>query len=69
MTFDGAGNLYVADQGGEFTAGAVDKVAPDGTVSNFSSGIANPLDLALDAAGKLYVSDDAGTVDTVTPGA
>jgi hypothetical protein len=38
------------------------------TVSTFASGFSDPFGLAFDAAGNLFVSNDTGTVDKVTPG-
>ena len=78
LAFDGVGNLIVADSANH----TLRKVAPDGTVSVFvgtpgSPGIANgtgadarfnnPLGLAGDASGNLYVADTAShTIRKVT---
>jgi sugar lactone lactonase YvrE len=65
LTFDGAGNLYVADT----LAGTVSKITPGGAVSTFVSGLNEPFGLAFDGAGNLYVADSGdGTVRKVTPG-
>jgi sugar lactone lactonase YvrE len=87
MAVDSAGNLYFAD----FVANVVRKVAPNGTISTVagngspaSSGdggpavnatLNGPFDVALDAAGNLYIADyfnceirkviPAGTISTV----
>src|SRR5271167_1068407 len=55
-----------ADQGGDVfvidTQNAIDKVAPDGTVTGFvgaAQGIGQPQGLAVDSVGNLYVADTA----------
>ncbi len=56
LTFDAAGNLYVA----EFNRNVVEKVAPDGTQSVFATGVNGPDGLAFDSAGNLYIADANG---------
>lgn len=67
--YDAAGNLYVADSG----ANLVRKVAPDGTVTTVAGGggtatcsfsgsatavqLSGPKDVAVDAAGNVYIAD------------
>ena len=65
---DGAGNIYIADSGNE----RIRKVAPNGVISTVAgnggysivdgglgtaSGLNNPMGLAVDAAGDLYIAD------------
>ena len=57
LTFDGAGNLLAADS----VDRTIYQFAPDGTRTVFASGLgagtpANPVDMAFDAAGNLFVS-------------
>ncbi|HSH93570.1 MAG TPA: hypothetical protein VK968_05455, partial [Roseimicrobium sp.] len=71
MVFDGAGNLYVANNLGD----SISKVAPDGTVSTFASGFpysfystSYPCGLAFDPVGNLYVAVMGNSsVNKVTP--
>jgi uncharacterized repeat protein (TIGR03803 family) len=65
LAFDGAGNLYVADDGDRM----ISKVTPSGAVSTFvSTGPNYPFGLACDAAGNLYVANYYGnTISEVTP--
>jgi uncharacterized protein YecT (DUF1311 family)/sugar lactone lactonase YvrE len=53
LTFDKAGNLFVADTKSQ----SILKFAPDGTRSTFASGIEGVEGMAFDAAGNLLVSD------------
>ena len=48
-----AGNVYVADNGGN----RVVKVAPDGSQTTLASGFSNPCGVAVDSAGNVYVAD------------
>ena len=71
ICIDGAGNLYVADLGNQrvrkiSTSGIITTVAGDGTVGYFGDGGAatsaqlnQPSDVAIDAAGNLYIADKA----------
>jgi DNA-binding beta-propeller fold protein YncE len=55
-TFDSQGNLYQSS----FDANRVDKISPDGDVTEFagaSEGVANPTALAFDSQGNLYVAN------------
>ena len=65
LAFDTSGNLYVALG----DANAIDKVAPDGTVTTFAdSGLDNPFGLAFDAQGNLYAANlYGGTISKITP--
>lgn len=53
MTLDSQGNLY----GSSFYGGTVTKIAPDGTVSNFVSGLAWANGLAVDSEDNIYVCE------------
>jgi gluconolactonase len=58
LCLDGDGNVYACD----LSLGSVQRIAPDGTVSTYSSGapdraMAVPNYPVFDAAGNLYVSD------------
>src|SRR5436189_3342353 len=56
--FDRDGNLYVTYSGtrGEQVPVSIFRVRPNGTRETFSSGIVNPTSMAIDPAGRLYVS-------------
>jgi sugar lactone lactonase YvrE len=56
--FDQAGNLYVTFSGarGQQVPVSIFRVRPDGTRETFSTGIVNPTSMAVDGAGRLYVS-------------
>ena len=56
MAFDRSGNLFVSQGDSIF------KFKPEGTKSTFVSGLGNPIDLAFDATGDLFVAD-AGLTD------
>jgi DNA-binding beta-propeller fold protein YncE len=58
MTFDQAGNLYVAAGEGGLLGDRIYKITPGGVQSIFASGLDHPVYLAVDAAGNLFVSDD-----------
>ena len=51
MAIDGAGNLYVADQGNN----SIRRITPLGVVSTFAS-VESPIGVAVDAAANVYVS-------------
>ena len=70
LTFDSAGNLFVADAG----SGAVYKFTPTGVRTTFASGLNSaPTALAFDRAGNLFVAEGdigitlGGTVYKFTP--
>ncbi|HEX8489620.1 MAG TPA: hypothetical protein VF626_01260, partial [Chthoniobacterales bacterium] len=52
--FDNAGNLFVADSG----TGTIFKFTPDGTKSNFATGLGRPFGIAFDRSGNLVVADN-----------
>src|SRR6266849_1611195 len=56
--FDREGNLYVTYSGtrGQQVPVSIFRVRPNGTRETFSSGIVNPTSMAIDPAGRLYVS-------------
>ncbi len=53
VVVDGSGSVYVADSDNN----RIRRVAPDGTISTFLSGLSNPNGLALDRSGALYIAD------------
>jgi sugar lactone lactonase YvrE len=57
VAVDSIGNLYIADT----VEGVVRKVAPDGTISTYASGV-GPYGVAVDSGGNLYISDDSNSV-------
>ena len=57
VAVDSTGNLYIADT----VEGVVRKVAPDGTISTYASGV-GPYGVAVDSGGNLYISDDSNSV-------
>ncbi|MDR3401036.1 MAG: NHL repeat-containing protein [Chthoniobacter sp.] len=56
LAFDGAGNLFIGQGHSIF------KFTPDGTKSTFAAGLGNAMDLAVDAAGNLYVLDSEAKI-------
>jgi outer membrane protein assembly factor BamB len=63
LTFDGSGDLFVADSGGVIT-----RFNPDRTKSTFATRLKNPLYLLCDGAGNLFVGDlDGRSVFKFTP--
>ena len=62
IAFDSKGNLFAS------TATAIEKIAPNGTITpSFATGLI-PTGLAFDAAGNLYAGDgNAGIVFKITP--
>jgi len=53
LRFDAAGNMFISDANGR-----IRKVAPDGTISTFATGI-SPASLDFDSGGNLYTPDFA----------
>ncbi|MGA8534187.1 MAG: NHL repeat-containing protein [Candidatus Tumulicola sp.] len=66
LSFDGTGNLYVANWGGNMFRSFVSIYAPgeSSPTRQISKGIGYPLSLVFDASGNLYVANSA--YDTVT---
>src|SRR5437879_3107006 len=63
LTFDMAGNVFVAAGGGQIL-----KFTPDGVQSTFASGLDFPIDLAFDSTGNLFVADyGSGNIYKFTP--
>jgi len=62
LTFDAAGNLFVAD------GHSVSKFTVDGTKSTFATGLKEPLGLSVDSKGNLFVSDvGSNSIYKLTP--
>ncbi len=55
MTFDGNGNLFVAN----YTYGTIKEISPTGVVSLFASGLTGPSSLGFDGSGNLYYSSSS----------
>ena len=56
LVADVNGNLYVADYNGALHGGTIQKVTPDGSVSQFAT-MATPIGLTIDSSGNIYGSD------------
>ena len=57
LTFDGSGNLYVANFSGNTTGNVTVYAAGSGTpLRTVSQGVSAPDSVAFDSAGKLYVA-------------
>jgi sugar lactone lactonase YvrE len=68
LTFDSAGNLYVAVQGSLPTGyGGIIKITPGGAQSTFTSSLRDPVALAFNQAGDLFVVAGDSIVE-FTPG-
>jgi sugar lactone lactonase YvrE len=68
--FDADGNVFVTYSGtrGQQVPVSIFRVRPNGTRETFSSGIVNPTSMAIDPAGRLYVSSRfEGVVYRVAP--
>src|SRR3984893_440100 len=62
LTFDGGGNLFVAD------GHSVSKFTVDGTKSTFATGLKEPIGLSFDTKGNLFVSDlGSNSIYKLTP--
>src|SRR5438128_4778074 len=68
LTFDKAGNLFVADTGTSTGTGAVYKFTPAGVRTTFASGLNFPRALAFDSQGNLFVTAEDVTIYNFTPG-
>ena len=63
LAMDSAGNLFVADLGGQLISSSIYKVTPEGVRSVFAQGLVYPTSLAFDSAGNLFVADhDSGCI-------
>ena len=67
LTVDGSGNIYVANEAGSILVfpaipalGGTLNELPAADISGPATGLRTPYDIALDAAGKLYVADSTG---------
>lgn len=66
LAFDRNGNLYIAN----FMTNTVDRISPDGSRAQFSSGVnlRGPIGLAVDDIGNLYVANyNNGTIARINP--
>jgi hypothetical protein len=66
LAFDRTGNLYVAN----YLTNSIDRIAPDGTKAQFSSGstLRGPIGLVTDDIGNVYVANyNGGTVAKINP--
>jgi hypothetical protein len=54
LAFDGAGNLFVVNQGWPVS---IVKITPVGATSTFASGLSSPKGLAVESAGDLFVAE------------
>lgn len=66
LAFDRQGNLYVAN----FLSNSVDRISPDGTRTQFSSGanLKGPIGLVVDEHNNVYVANyNGGTVARINP--
>ena len=72
VTIDASGNLYVAHAGNfnadGLTGTTVRKVALDGTISDYVTGLSGPLGTDFDTNGNLYIANfNTGELSKVTP--
>ena len=70
---DGLGNIYVASFSpaliAVFPPGSNGNTAPSYTIAGGNTGLIEPLGLAFDVSGNLYVADRGGAVEVFAPGA
>jgi hypothetical protein len=64
---DAAGNVYVANYNYAVAGGSVVKVTPGGVKSTFAA-LPNPISLAIDGDGNLYVGRNDRIINKITPG-
>ena len=74
LTFDAAGRFYVVNDLGPgagavtvYAAGAVGNVAPSASIGGPSTGLNNPWGVAVDGAGRIYVSNPGATSILIYP--
>ena len=72
LAFDNQGNLYISHSGKFGATGLmganVQKVTPDGKISNIATDFQGPLGHDFDSKGNMYVANfNNGTVDKITP--
>ena len=72
MAVDGAGNIYVATATNQlngaifvYQAGSYGNIAPVRTITGSDTGIDNPLGLAVDGSGNIYVANNANSTVTI----
>src|ERR1700758_2627965 len=62
LGFDSNANLFVADSGN----GTILKFTPEGARNTFASGLRDPLGLAFDAKGNLWVTNSSSRPDSLS---
>ncbi|MBF0544060.1 MAG: hypothetical protein HQM08_06495 [Candidatus Riflebacteria bacterium] len=68
IAIDSAGNLYLAEYIASGPNGKVRKIAPDGTVTTFASGLTHPWGITVDSSGNVFVSSfDNHIIQKITP--
>jgi DNA-binding beta-propeller fold protein YncE len=64
LAFDSSGNLYASNA----NTGTISEITPNGTISQFASGLNGPRGLAFDSTGNLFVANNsAGTISEISP--
>jgi sugar lactone lactonase YvrE len=77
IALDGSGNIYVANEGGGpsklgpgyapgvitiYPAGSNGNIAPMAAIAGSATGLVNPVGLALDSSGKIYLGNQGATI-------